>query len=125
MSEGETTIGAVLYPRLSLGRAASLTDGLSGQDVSELSLLVGPPDLSGTYFAPTGGHRVELPQLIRLAEQLREVAAQAGFPEPLASGDARRRGSTFDSHAAALLLEQMKITPAEAAKQGVWAFLSC
>ncbi|CUI28457.1 hypothetical protein [Achromobacter xylosoxidans] len=72
-------------------------------------------------YTPTGGTRATAAALNKLRGDLLQIATTAGYPSPAA----QQQAAAFDAEAALVLAEQMGIAPAEAAKGGVWEFLSC
>ena len=112
------TQSTLLYPRLPRAVARGLILERAGASLSELRDLAA---LSHPEAEPsaTGGHPVDAEKLREVQGTVRNVAEQAGFPDPLG-------GSTqgFDRPCGTALLSVMDIVPADAAEEGVWSFLS-
>jgi hypothetical protein len=108
-----------LMPQLPTPFAEILARQLCGLSVAECrqhrSL-----EHTNRIFSPTGGTRVGDLEYARLRDELSAVAEKAGYPQD--SATARTR---FDIEVAIFLHREFKVTENEAAKQGVWNFLSC
>jgi hypothetical protein len=72
-------------------------------------------------FSPVGGTRASERQIQDLGLEIRAIADDLGFPR-LAATEIRRQ---FDRRVACLLHSNMRITPNEAARPGVWQFICC
>jgi hypothetical protein len=72
-------------------------------------------------YTPTGGTRATAALLHELRTNLLRIAVVAGYPN---AAD-QQQAATFDAEAALVLARHMTVAPAEAAKGGVWEFLSC
>jgi len=72
-------------------------------------------------YTPTGGTRATTVVLEKLRSSLIRLAASAGYPNTAG----QQQAAVFDADAALVLAQQMIMTPAEAAKGGVWEFLTC
>jgi uncharacterized protein DUF6339 len=72
-------------------------------------------------FAPTGGRRVDVALFGAIQERIRECAATCGYPGSWNDG-ARR---LFDAESGMILHQIMPVSPSEASREGVWAFLAC
>ena len=72
-------------------------------------------------YTPTGGTRATRAALGRLRGDLLLLAIGAGYP----NDPSQQQAATFDAEAAVVLAQQMPMVPAEAAKGGVWEFISC
>ena len=72
-------------------------------------------------FAPTGGNRAGSDDVRQARDAIEEVARSAGYPGPLGSEAARG----FDLRCGRALYGQLRIVTADAANDGVWAFLTC
>lgn len=109
-----------LYPQLSAAHSRSLCEVLAARSVAELRFESSNEHPSQTY-TPVGGTRVRKEELDQVQSAVRALAHECGYPA------AQRRGAhgEFDAGCARLLLELMKVVPAESAKPGVWQFLSC
>ena len=72
-------------------------------------------------YTPTGGARATVAALGQLRIDLLVLARAAGYPNPAS----QQQAADFDAEASIVLARQMRMAPAEAAKGGVWEFLSC
>jgi hypothetical protein len=72
-------------------------------------------------YTPTGGVRATGSALDKIRINILQLAKSAGYP----ALPSQQQASTFDTDAAIILAHQMPMAPAEAAKGGVWEFLSC
>lgn len=108
----------LLYPRLprDVGqRLIAERAAASVRDIAELGALSHPD----AEPSATGGHPVGVRKIGQIQVAIREVAHQAGFPNPLGTSTQR-----FDRPCGTLLFREMGIVPADAAEEGVWSFLS-
>lgn len=108
----------LLYPRLPRSVAKAVIRERTSATLSELRDLaaLSHPDAEPSA---TGGHPVDSEKLREVQQAVRDVAAQAGFPNPL-GGSAQG----FDRPCGTALLALMDIIPADAAEEGVWSFLT-
>lgn len=108
-----------LMPQLATPFAEMLSKQLCGLAVSECrqrrSL-----DNTNRVYTPTGGTRISDSDYSKLRDALSTIAENAGHPRD----NANARGQ-FDIEVAVFLHREFKVTENEAAKQGVWNFLSC
>jgi len=72
-------------------------------------------------YTPTGGSRAVKAALTGLRSDLLQLAATTGYP----GTSNQQQVAAFDTEAAIVLAQQMAMAPAEAAKGGVWEFMSC
>ena len=72
-------------------------------------------------YTPTGGSRVTVTVLRKIRSDLLQIATVAGYP----NSAGQQTVAVFDAEACIVLAQQMLMAPAEAAKGGVWEFLSC
>ncbi|WP_445989459.1 hypothetical protein ACSVCE_13615 [Chromobacterium haemolyticum] len=79
------------------------------------------PEHPACEYTPTGGIRATVAALNKLRSDLLHLATTAGYPNP----PNQQQAAIFDAEAALVLAQQMLMAPAEAAKGGVWEFLSC
>lgn len=109
---------SMLYPRLLGSRIRSLfAEYAAVRSSTELVARSTTHDDSAVYVA-TGGTRVPTKRLATLADSVRELARQHGYP------DVAQRTTEFDIALARLLHRTMEVAPAEAASREMWAFLS-
>lgn len=76
---------------------------------------------SACEYTPTGGTRATIAALQRLRNDFLRLALAAGYP----NDPTQQQAANFDAEAAVVLAQQMSMAPAEAAKGGVWEFISC
>ncbi|UPW11566.1 DUF6339 family protein [Gordonia terrae] len=107
-----------LWPRLAMGLAVAEYRGLPS-NIRELAANARNSHPQVTYAA-TGGVRVTEARVADLAEAVRVVAVEYGFPEAAGPADLVR----FDRAAAEAVHSAMSINPVEAGVRGVWNFLS-
>jgi hypothetical protein len=108
------------YPYLPHAVATDLATARASLPINDLAALSQTEHPSAIY-APTGWPRVGRQLLRELQKELRDAAAAAGYPEVFREP---RRGS-FDAASGRILHQLMEIAPSEAAREGVWAFMSC
>jgi len=108
----------LLYPRLHRAVAQRILTERSALTVEELCEL-GALEHPEAAPSATGGHPVSTHKLQDIQTAIREVAAAAGFPKPLAGST-----QTFDRPCGSILYRLMDIVPADAAEEGVWSFLT-
>ena len=77
--------------------------------------------ITRAFFTPTGGERVGVPKLDEIRQAIRETAIKFGYPESVAN---KKDGAAFDREIGTKLFTDMGIVPGEAAREGVWAFLT-
>lgn len=77
-------------------------------------------DHTNRIYTPTGGRRIPDRDYAQLRDRLSALAETAGYPKENAGARAR-----FDVDAAIFLHREFKVTENEAAKGGIWNFLSC
>lgn len=75
---------------------------------------------SNSVFSATGGTPVVPDQLANLRNEVLSKAREHGFPTPN-----RKDNLKCDALIAVILRDRMKITPHEAASDGVWEYLTC
>jgi hypothetical protein len=107
----------ILYPQLPRAVAEHLTEQRRKLTIAEAAdkWSWDHPD---AFFTATGGSPATKDGLIKLRERILGIAKHFGYPSP-------GREQEFDKPAAASLHSLMKLSPAEAAKSGVWEFVSC
>lgn len=110
----------LIYPQLPYPAAAALAEALRTESITQAAAQAACEHLDAV-FTPTGGNRIEVDQLQNLRTSLVDLAQDAGYPLP--TTEEKRLG--FDAVAAVALYRRMHISPAEAAKGGVWSFLAC
>jgi len=108
-----------LMPQLPTPFAEMLARQLCGLSIAECRLHRSLEHMN-RVFGPTGGTRVSDLEYARLRDELSKIAEQAGYPQDNAAAHTR-----FDVETAIFLHRELKVTENEAAKQGLWNFLSC
>jgi hypothetical protein len=109
----------LLYPRLTPLAARARLAEYTGGTVDDLRRNSEPrhPDM---YFAATGGEPASGDHLNRLADTLRQTVTAHGYPEP-ADDEAHTKA---DRALAAVLIDHMRLRPAEAGAKDLWTFLA-
>jgi hypothetical protein len=109
-----------LFPRLPRALATRLAHERAKLGIDELRELaeLSHPSVS---FSPTGGARISENTLGVLAEAVRSLAGECGYPEPrsVAAKD------QFDGRLGKLLHRDAGLTASEASRDEVWNFLGC
>ena len=108
-----------LLPQISTPSAEILVKELCVLSVSECKSRR-RLDHGNRVYSPTGGAFATDAQFKQLCDGLSKIAEGVGYPQ----GDLAAR-MRFDVDVAIFLHEKFQITENEAAKQGVWNFLSC
>jgi hypothetical protein len=106
-----------LYPQLPHQVAEQIAEDRRSRTIDE-NLKLAAIDHEEVYFTPTGGSRVSSSDLEILRRKLVSIATDSGFPS-------ERGDLAFDQSAAVALHSTMNLSPSEAAKPGVWEFISC
>ncbi len=110
----------LIYPRLPHSDALMLSQHRSRLSI-EAARKVADTTHTRVTYAATGGMRIQESNLAKLAEQIRALAHESGYPAPRSVG-ARDR---FDGRLGKLLHEHSGLSPSEACRDGVWSFLAC
>jgi hypothetical protein len=108
-----------VYPRLPEGAAHELLLQYADLDSSDLRKRAGAKHPDAAPVA-VGGTPVPEEVIANVAESVRGLADELGFPEVLS----RARVGEFDKPATALIHERMQIVPSDAASDEVWNFLT-
>lgn len=108
-----------LMPQLSMPFAELLAQDLRGISIKECYQHRRTYHINRVYSS-TGGTRISEDEYSRLCKGLSDIAEKCGYPDD--SGSARMK---FDIACAIFLHKEFKITDNEAAKSGMWNFLSC
>ncbi len=108
-----------LFPRLPTAAAEARLASVSGKAVADLTRIAATQDATAVFGA-TGGARVQERILANLRSELVRAATELGFPNP------SRKDITmsFDPIAAGILSDGLPISPGEASRDDVWAFLT-
>lgn len=114
-STGHGTV-AMQYPRVPVSLAKERVEEIRALTLVELERL-SELEPSGIVYAPTGGTRIEVNELERLRDDIRERARQLGYPSPEASR------SRFDMVMTRWIHSNMQIRVTEASQSGVWAYV--
>lgn len=110
----------ILFPLLPHHISLQLANAARSASVQSLADAA-LPEHPACEYTPTGGTRATAAALNTLRSDLLRLATTAGYPTPAS----QQQAATFDAEAALVLAQQMLMAPAEAAKGGVWEFLSC
>lgn len=113
-----------LYPRLLHSHSAELAEEFRGLSLSELESRA-DTEHPYTIFTPTGGSRVDERSLANIREGAREIAQDAGYPDPFPDAPSLDARYHFDFEIARFLHRKMAIPPGEAGKNDVWEFVAC
>jgi hypothetical protein len=108
-----------VYPRLPRSVARRLLEDLAGMDLAAARAAASTTHAAAAPVA-TGPPPVPSGVVDRLAAEVRALADDLGYPAPLP----RAGVSRFDQPCGDLLLEEMRITPADAASEEVWSFIT-
>jgi hypothetical protein len=109
----------LLYPQLPHPVALRLAEVRRSLPPSDLAALV-VAEHDAAVFTPTGGSPATPEHLMALRASLVDLAQNAGYPD----GGSRESRAAFDAAAGPVLYTTMRTAPAEAAKAGIWEFLS-
>jgi hypothetical protein len=109
-----------LFPQLPHHFALEIVGTIRSASVQALAT-ASAVEHAACVYTPTGGVRAAPAALTKLRSDVLQLASAQGYPD---SPD-QQQAAGFDAAAAVVLAEQMLIAPAEAAKGGVWEFLSC
>lgn len=107
------------YPRLAAEEAHALVQRISELELDEL-IATSSTDLTGLSYYPMAIARVDEPAIREIQSRIREIARRHGFP---AEATAAQK-TAFDRELGAEILSLMPMTPADAADEGVWSFIS-
>lgn len=107
------------YPRLEQEEALALVKDIAERPLTELRDEAST-DLAGMSFYPMAVARVTEEDIREIQSAIRGIAGEHGYPEPAST----KKKSTFDRALVAQILELMPMTPADAADEGVWSFIS-
>lgn len=124
-----------LFPQLMPGEARERVRQLSALSIDELQKIAArdaSTDFSepAVTYSPTGGTQIQAAELRAIADGVRAVAAENGYPTQRAAS-VRELGRVLTSiHAFDILVSiqlhrQLRIHPHEASKEGVWEFFTC
>ena len=109
-----------LFPQLPHHDALQIAEAACSASIQSLAEGAATQHLACEY-TPTGGTRATTAALEELRSDLLRLALAAGYP----NDPSQQQAADFDAEAAVVLAQQMPIAPAEAAKGGVWEFISC
>lgn len=110
----------ILFPGLPRALATRLAHERAKTGIDELRELAEPSHPS-VSFTPTGGTRISEAALGELAQAVRSLAVECGYPEPrsVAAKD------QFDGRLGQLLHRDSGLTASEASRDEVWSFIGC
>lgn len=100
----------ILFPQLPHHIALQIADGARSAPVDVLAGMAAPEHPSCEY-TPIG-NRSTRTALIKLRNDLLQIAMDAGYPQPPGGQSA----ADFDARASIVLIQQMPMVPAEAAR---------
>jgi hypothetical protein len=111
----------VTLPRIDADAARAILDRAAGRAIADVSAMMPIDEDVPVTYAPTGGGRIDAgdPFFEQLRDRVTTLACEHGFPGQLA-----RRGE-FEGRCARLVHEELRLTPHEAATEGVWSYLTC
>lgn len=110
----------ILFPLLPHHLALQIAEAARSAPIQ--SLADGAADEhSGCEYTPSGGTRVAKAALRSLRGDILRLASAAGYP----NAPNQQQAAAFDAEATVVLAQQMPLAPAEAAKGGLWEFMSC
>ena len=113
---------SVLFPRLGAHLLATHLSEIINAPLEKVLHLFPEPRLEiGETYGETGGTRIRRSELTDLQRELRAIARQHGFPQPIKGGKVQQ----FDRRAAIHLFEKMRITAHEASQPSIWQYLCC
>lgn len=107
------------YPRLAAEEAHALVQRISELEIDEL-IAASSTDLTGLSYYPMAIARVDEATIREIQSRIREIARRHGFPAE-ATGVQK---TAFDRELGAEILSLLPMTPADAADEGVWSFIS-
>ncbi|GAA3386750.1 DUF6339 family protein [Cryptosporangium minutisporangium] len=109
----------LLYPRLTPLAARARLSQFTGRNIDELRDGAEPrhPDM---YFAATGGVPAASEHLDRLAGRFRDAVMAHGYPGTATDTDRTAADRTL----ASVMVDQMRLEPAEASARDLWTFLA-
>lgn len=107
------------YPRLAVEEAHALVQRISELEIDEL-IATSSTDLTGLSYYPMAIARVDEPAIREIQSRVREIARRHGFPTEATAA----QKTAFDRELGAEILSLMPMTPADAAEEGVWSFIS-
>ena len=108
-----------IFPEISQDMEMQLFDALKGKTPLEVRSDSESLNLDQvTYVA--AGNRVERDHLLEIRQEIRSLAEKFGWPDPVTT----KNSSRFTQEVAGLIHKTMQIYPANAARKGVWSFLS-
>jgi len=107
------------YPRLAADEAHAILQRMSEMEIDEL-IASASTDLAGLPYYPMAVSRVDEAAIIRMQDRIREIARTHGFPNEAT----KSQKTAFDRDLVAEITDLMPMTPADAADEGVWSFIS-
>lgn len=110
-----------LYPHLPLPVARKVASEIAGllPNTAEANSELSHVDME---FSPIGGGRVDKVKLESIRSGVLGIAKVYGYPKLDVKGPQRLK---FDAECTKFVYENIKISPVEAADDGLWSFLSC
>lgn len=108
------------FPRLAVGHGAVVWNELRTQPLSGLSKFAEAASILNAEFYAMATDRANDEVLHTLRQAVLITAEQFGFPNPVR----KQQQTAFDRAVAAVLHENMRILPADAACNDVWVFIN-
>lgn len=107
------------YPRLAVEEAHAIVQDISERAIDEL-IASSSTDLAGLSYYPMAVARVDEEAIRGIQSRIREIARGQGFPNEATAA----QKTAFDRAMVAEILDILPMTPADAADEGVWSFIS-
>lgn len=107
------------YPRLAVEEAHAVVQRISELEIDEL-IETSSTDLAGLGYYPMAVARVDEAAIREIQSRIREIARRQGFPAKAT----KAQKIAFDRDVVSEILTFMPMTPADAADEGVWSFIS-
>ncbi|MBX3077974.1 MAG: hypothetical protein KF692_01910 [Cryobacterium sp.] len=115
-----------VYPRINDDAVGELLTKVLATSVKKLAADESSADVSDASWYPMASERATKDEIERIQDKIREIAKRYGYPEPLSPNKKEKPNEKgkFDSDLTRYFGESLKMIPADAASDSVWAFLS-
>ncbi|SIO28590.1 DUF6339 family protein [Paraburkholderia phenazinium] len=113
-------MSTLLFPQLPHHAALRMATAFRNFSVEELAAHA-QFECDECEYTPTGGSRATALEITTLRTEVIDLAKAYGYP----GFPNQHQAATFDATLTLVLVAQMRLAPAEAARGGVWAFLAC
>jgi len=113
------TMSVILYPRLDNLTALQLHRDMEGKTLVEL-LEMSSIEHRDAIYTQTGGVNIDDASLQNIAEEIRSLAKECGYPDK----KDQKMQARFDARAAAWLYSNMDISFGEVVRKDVWSFIT-